>query len=218
MRLYFLFILISSFAFAAQPIPERLQVGEYSVALKCDEQWSAQVFPKKGVVTYSYLSQHAIDQFAMQLWVYRVKLPNEASLATGEELAHKLVHEDGLSFKAATWGAKYRLPKKPLIADCPVGSSVLYGDGRSQMRNGNYHYVRAALVLPRDYRSRLIGYLVVGHQVGGGAVREQQEEYFKALIQGLREERPNQSLEPAPTAVTTRAGARVASAVTVAPH
>ena len=48
------------------------------------------------------------------------------------------------------------------------------------------HFARGALLLPKDYRSRLTGYLVVAHQTGGGTFAPDQNDVFDAILDGWR--------------------------------
>jgi hypothetical protein len=116
----------------------------------------------------------------------------DASVADETELANRLVRDDGLKFKQPVFQKPVRLPKKPELVACPIGTAYVYTADRAVFSDRVPHYARAALLLPSGFRSRLVAYLIVGHQAGGGLVSQEQAEYFSALLQGIREKESDQ--------------------------
>ena len=111
----------------------------------------------------------------------------DAATTDARELSEQLVRNDGLKYKRIIFDHPIIYDKEVAEKACSIGTAYVYSLGRFAFRNPDAHFARAALVLPKDYKSRLVAYFIVGHQFGGGLVNEEQAEYLERIILGLRE-------------------------------
>jgi len=170
-------------------IPETIQVAGYSVSLRLSDTWRVQVFQKQGSIAYSGMEPTAEGQAAIEIRVYRVSLPVEMAPLEGAVIAGRLVRDDGLRFQQSVFRHWFLFPRDPVVSQCPAGTAFVYAEDDASFRDRLPHFARAALILPKDYRNRKIGYFVVAHQAGGSFGKQAQKEYFDAIIQGLQEKK-----------------------------
>jgi hypothetical protein len=182
-----LLILVSTLSMGFRKIPDTIPVGSYTVSMKLDDSWMVQAFEKQGAIFYSYVDRLSKKDVAIEIRVYRVSLPANASILEAADVAIQMVRDDGLKYQKTVFKRRVLQLTKPDLVECPNGAAYIFGDDRSSFFDGTTHFARAALLLPKDYRIRLIAYLVVGHQTGGGDVRPEQNEYFATVIKGIRE-------------------------------
>jgi hypothetical protein len=170
-------------------IPETIQVGSYSVSLTLSDTWFVQVFEKQSCIVYSSLEPTSQGKAAIEIRVYRVSLPPEIAALDGAIAAARLVRDDGLRFQQSVFRHRFLFPRDPVVTPCPAGTAFVYAEEDASFRDTLPHLARAALILPKDYQSRKVGYFVVAHQAGGSFGKQAQKQYFDAIIQGIREQK-----------------------------
>jgi hypothetical protein len=189
----------------AAPVPETISAASYSVTLRLPEStWAVDVFDKPESIRYSHVWEHPAGEF-FRITVVRVTLPSEKIDLDPLKLVSTLVQDDGLRFKQNEYGRGFHFTFKPEIFACPAGTAYVYSSDSAVFKDPHPHFAAVGLLLPNDYRVRKIGYLAVGHQLGGGLdVTQLQVKYLFEILKGLRE-KANQALEPTRGAVTPRA-------------
>ena len=206
MKRVLLFIALVPACFGFNRVPEKLSAGDFSVTLKTDDTWSAEVFDKKGRIVYRTVDRDA----AIELSVIRIVLPADAALADGSEIAKSIVWKDAFKFKKAIFNHAFSLPPKATIVKCPLGTAYVYAPEQPVFIDPTPHFARVALVLPSHYKASLVAYLVVGHQAGSYSIDPEQNEYFDAIVQGVQDSKDNKSLEVTLGSATPAANAPVA--------
>ncbi len=167
--------------------PDTLAAGGFSVFFKLNDSWTAKVYQKAHRIVYEQAAPFAGAAPALQLTVLQVALPSGAARAAGPAIAAALVGKDGLGYQRAFFNHLFYLPDRPSRVPCPIGTAFVYGQQENPVySDGIPHFARVALVLPSDYATRLVAYLVVEHQAGGDRIGREQSEEFDNLIQGIK--------------------------------
>jgi hypothetical protein len=205
LKAIFLSICLATNMTGAHGIPDLVSVGSYSVTLRLPEGlWALEVFEKAEVIRYSYAGTANSRSEVFRLTVYRVKLPPDKVSLDGTELAKHLVQQDGLNFKNHEFGRAIHFRFKPDRIEVPAGAAYLYSSDSPVFTDPLAHYAAVALLLPKDYHTRAVAYLVVGHQIGSRRlITQEQVEYLKLVLEGLKE--ANKAPEPTSRSVTSRA-------------
>jgi hypothetical protein len=184
-------LLVATTGFSAGDVPSNIAVKSYSVFFEVpDDFWTVEVFDKSDVIRYSAVDGATPSVF-FRLTVFRVKLPDDKIQLETSALVKDLVRDDGLRFKEKEFGELFQFRFKPETLKVPAGEAYIYYEESAVFTDRRKHYAAVALVLPNDYRTRTIGYVIVGHQIGRRSVIGlEQLEYLKLILEGLKEAPP----------------------------
>ncbi len=190
----------------AEGVPELVSVGSYSVTLRLPGgMWAVESFPKAEVIRYSYADEANRSALVFHLTVYRIRLRPDRANLEGSELAKRLVEDDEVNFKKSEFGRIFHFRFKPDRLEVPGGTAYIYSSEGAAFSDPVPHYADVGLLLPIDYRSRRVAYLVVGHQMKSRVyMAREQREYLKLILEGLKE-LANKAPEPTPGSATPRA-------------
>lgn len=166
----------------------RVSVGKYSIPVENEASWRVDVKAATGVVSLEQFHEFAPHRVAIHLMVFRVALRPEAVTEGPEILAVKLVRQDGLKYQTSMFLRKFSLSHRMETVEGETGKAFVFGNEQPVFADEAAHFAKAALLLPPDYKTRRIAYLVVGHQAGRVTpIGLEQDEAFYAVLKGLRE-------------------------------
>lgn len=175
-------------AVAATGIPDVVSVGTYSISARLEGMWAVEVFEKAQIIRYSYAGTEGRRSQIFQLSVYRIGVPTDKVSLDTAELVRQLVARDGLNFMRTEFGGPVQFRFKPDRVDCPAWSAYVYVSEPPASRTPAGRFGAVALLLPQDYRTRKIGYLLVGHEIESTKPpTREQVAYLKLILQGLKE-------------------------------
>jgi TonB family protein len=181
-------------------IPEIIQLGGFSVAYKIDDpySWSVRVADDKSSVSYKYAtSTDTRGEGMAEFTISSVRISAKLRGGSASDVADEIIRQDAERALRKTYESRIvlRLNKEEKL-ESSAGDVILYTSDKffirqsanALKRHSNFH-AYAALVLPDDYASRGIAYMVTGVEMNDSRMeRPIQMEKFRAFVAGLKED------------------------------
>jgi hypothetical protein len=207
-----LLVLLFTIGLNAADIPQKLDVGSYSIDVKLDKDCKVEIYKQTGRVRILYDETTVSTKTGYSIEVMKLIIPLPKEDTSIDKFLDKVVMGDFLGFHNAVFGRRISFAPSAIIkSKSKFGYTRHYVDRGAENTVGSRIFAQTSAIIKAYDRSSLAIYLVCGLEINSDRrISPTWLGLVTNIVEGMEENKPtqqntNKALEPPPAPETPAA-------------